>query len=264
MNFDFPLILLLLTVFTGVVTIGDLIWERCTVQKRPSGAKLPMLLEYCRDFFPIFLIVLVIRSFVISPYQVPTGSLEPTIIPGDLILCNQFAYGVNFPVWHKRLFEVGKPEHGQIAMFRYPVNEKVNFIKRVIGIPGDKISYINKVFYVNGKKMPQHYVGKMYDQDPSFANNPLQLDIYEETFFGVKHRILVNPDRPAENFYNLVVPKGQYFMIGDNRDNSDDSRSWGFVPERNFIGKGMLVWMSWDKLADWSKKVRFNRIGTQL
>ena len=264
MNWNFPLILLLLTIFSGVVALGDMLWERVSVDKRPEKAKLPKLIEYCRDLFPIFLIVFILRSFVIQPYQVPTGSLEPSIIPGDLILVNQFAYGLNFPVWHKRLFNIGKPQHGQIAMFRYPVNERVDFIKRVIGEPGDKISYINKTFYINGKKMERRYVGQMYDQDPSYANSPPKLDIYEENFFGKVHRTLVDPKRPAENFYNLVVPKGQYFMVGDNRDNSDDSRSWGFVPERNFVGKGMLVWMSWNTLAPWSKKVRFERIGTKL
>ena len=148
MSFDFPAILMILAVFTGVVTLADIIY--CAFKKRQGKShevaeKKPIVIDYARAFFPVFIIVLLIRSFIAQPYRVPTGSLEPTIIPGDLILVSQFAYGLRLPVWHTKLLATNEPKTGQITLFRWPVNPKVTFVKRVIGVPGDKISYINKV-----------------------------------------------------------------------------------------------------------------------
>lgn len=259
MSFDFPLILFSLTVFSGVVCLIDWAHEK----KSPSHRKqLPTVVDYCRSFFPVLLLVFIIRSFAIQPYRVPTGSLEPTVMPGDFILVKQYRYGVRFPVWDKQFIPYSKPKRGQIALFHDPVNWSVNFVKRVVGVPGDDISYINKVFYINGKKMDQKYIKMGFDSGP--GRTPLRVKIMQENLMGVEHRILINPSRKGTNFYHLKVPKGEYLMIGDNRDDSDDSRYWGFVPERNFIGQAFMVWMSWDVDAKWTDKIQWHRIGTHF
>lgn len=264
MTFDFPLILLSVVVLTGVITLCDLIV--CIVKKEPlfgKHVKRPVIIEYARSFFPILFLVFVVRSFVVQPYRVPTGSLEPTVIPGDFILVNQYDYGLRFPVWDKKLVSVGAPKRGQIALFYYPVNHKITFVKRTIGLPGDRISYINKVLYINGKKQPQKFVA-----DVTRTNDFGQLVTYakyQEDLSGVKHDIFIRNDAPAQNFYNFVVPKGEYFMMGDNRDESDDSRYWGPVPDKEFIGHALLIWMSWNSNPDhWYDHIRWHRIGNSL
>lgn len=264
MNFDFPLILLSAVVFTGVVTLCDILV--CLYRKETvfgKHIKRPLIIEYARAFFPVLLLVFLIRSFVAQPYRVPTGSLEPTVIPGDFIFVNQYDYGLRFPVWDKQLVSVGKPDRGQIGLFYYPVNHAITFVKRVIGLPGDHISYIDKVLYINGKKQTQTLVG-----DVTRVNDFGQLvtyQKYQENLDGVKHDIFVRSDVPANNFYNVVVPKGHYFMMGDNRDESDDSRYWGAVPDKDFIGRALLIWMSWNSNpSHWYHYIRWDRIGTKL
>lgn len=263
MTFDFPLILLNIVVLTGIVSMVDIIF--CVVKREPAFAKIkrPIIIEYSRAFFPVLLAVFLIRSFVAQPYRVPTGSLEPTVMPGDFIFVNQYDYGLRFPVWNKKIVSIGEPQTGQIALFYYPVDHRFNFVKRVIGVPGDKISYIDKVLYINGKKQPQQYLGEV-----TRFNDFGQLvtyQKYEENLNGVKHNILVIASYPAINFYNLAVPKGEYFMMGDNRDESDDSRFWGFVPEHDFIGRALFVWMNLDshatRVLDY---IGWKRIGTKL
>ena len=273
MNFDFPTILTLITLFAGVVAITDMFY--CRARKKAgfaidSKAKKPVLIDYCRSFFPVLLLVLIIRSFIIQPYRVPTGSLEPTVIPGDLILVNQYKYGLRLPAWNKKVVTIAEPKRGQIALFHWPVNPKATFVKRVIGVPGDKISYINKVFYINGKQATQKLLGYAKDNSGR-SSSGWRVAIYEENLLGTKHKIYVCPkgatDCPnstTHDFYNLVVPKGMYFMVGDNRDNSDDSRDWGFVAEKDFIGKAFLIWMSWDSNASLLHKIRWRRIGIRL
>ncbi len=264
MTIDFPLILLSVVVFTGVVTLCDIflcLYRRETVFGK--NIKRPLIIEYSRAFFPVLLLVFLIRSFVVQPYRVPTGSLEPTVIPGDFILVNQYDYGIRFPVWDKKLFSVGEPKRGQIALFYYPVNHDLTFVKRVIGLPGDHISYINKELYINGKKQPQKFLA-----DDTRLNDFGQLvtyQKYEETLNGVKHDIFIRQDVPTTNFYNVVVPKDAYFMMGDNRDESDDSRYWGAVSEKQLIGHALFVWMNWDSTAaNWYDRIRWHRIGTKL
>ncbi len=257
MNLDFPFILLSLTVFTGLITLCYKLFRR-----QDEVQSYPKLVEYSRSFFPIFLIVLIIRSFLVQPYQVPTGSLEPTILPGEFLFANQYQFGLRFPVWRNSLIAINGAERGQIFLFHDPVNPQVILIKRLIGMPGDKISYINKVLYINGKEMTQKKLGNAYDIE---GNTDLPVEKYQENLDGVIHNILINPKVPAQNFYNLTVPKGYYFAMGDNRDNSDDSRYWGFVPEHNLIGKGMIIWLSWNSdAAHWYDKIRWHRIGTIL
>lgn len=273
MIFDFPTILVLVTIFTGVVSLVDVIY--CHYMKKKGRAAecehKPVIIDYSRSFFPVLLLVLVIRSFIAQPYRVPTGSLEPTVMPGDFILVTQYDYGLRLPAWSKKIINIGEPKNGHIALFFWPVNHAVTFVKRVIGLPGDHISYINKVLYLNGKKAEQTFVG--YATDQNSADGPVWRDkVYEENLNGVKHKIYVcaenepNCPNPMDtNFYNLVVPPGHYFMMGDNRDDSDDSRAWGFVSEKELIGRARYVWMNWDPFAtSWAKKIQWNRFGIKL
>jgi signal peptidase I len=271
-GFSFSFILLALTVFSGVVTLIDIIWQKRAVKlgEEPRN-KLPVLVDYSKSFFPVLLIVLLLRSFLWQPYQVPTGSLEPTVVPGDLILVDQYAYGLKMPVWNKVFIPTTTLKRGDIAVFHYPVNTNLNFVKRIIGVPGDKISYVNKVLTINGKVMQQTRLKSGFDTEPNQPSTAVT--IYSENLDGVKHEIQINNQVPVNNFYNLVVPKGEYFMMGDNRDNSEDSRYWGFVPKADFIGKASVVFMSWDSSAHWFSshfpfilrdKVRWGRIGNSL
>ena len=246
MIFDFLNILSFLTIFTGVICLVDILWRWLRKIPMDKNIRPPLVIDYARSFFPVLLIVSIMRSFLFQPYYVSTGSLEPTIMPGDMILVNQYDYGLRIPLWNKKIVDIGKPQRGQIALFRWPVNPAATFVKRVIGIPGDCISYQNKVFYINGKKMLQKFIKntmEVSDDDKTWKAKE-----YEENLDGFKHLILLQPDyhHPTQNFRNLIVPKGEYLMIGDNRDNSDDSRSWGFVPARNFIGRALFTWMNWD------------------
>ena len=259
MIFDFLNILALVTIFTGVVTFVDY-WRtkevRRELKSKGEEIKYPWLVDNCRSFFPVLLVVLILRSFVVQNYKVPTGSLEPTVMPGDLIAVSQYNYGIKLPLWDKTIVPVGKPKTAQIALFRWPVNPSVTFVKRVIGVPGDRISYIHKVLTINGKEQKQRYVGTAIDKESS-----AYVREYTENLNGYEHKIWVRPNVPSTDFKDLVVPAGHYFMMGDNRDNSDDSRSWGFVPESAFLGRAMVVWMNF-QLSPLS--VDWHRIGTPL
>lgn len=267
MSFNFPLILLILTIASGLIwLIASLFWIK---HRKPTSGKIkhPLLVDYARYFFPILLVVLIIRSFIVQPFRVPTGSLEPTVLPGDFILVNQFAYGLHFPAFNWEILPLGKPKRGDIAVFHWPVNAHKDFVKRVIGLPGDNISYVNKILYINGKKIPQKLIGYAVD-----SNNPSgpawTVKVMQENLLGIKYNIYrcANesnhcPLTTVQNFHDVIVPAGEYFMMGDNRDNSDDSRYWGFVPEKDLVGKAFLVWMSWDSAKH---RIRWHRIGKRL
>ncbi len=259
---DFELLLTLLVIISGIITLIDQVWLRKRRQLRAQQAgqhtlKLPIIVDYARSFFPILLIVLLIRSFVIQPFRVPTGSLEPTVMPGDFIAVNQYAYGLRLPVLHHKILDIGEPKRGEIVVFRYPPDPSINYVKRVIGVPGDKISYVDKSLYINGKKIPQTVIGNNVDIEPDMSIPVVEK---EENLLGVKHRIFLRPNYISSgNFYNVTVPPGHYFMMGDNRDDSLDSRSWGFVPEANLIGRAFFVWLSWDSDKHW---FRWKHLGT--
>lgn len=228
-----------LVIITGIIWLIDsLIWA----PQRVKEQKEPLLVEYARSFFPIILVVLVIRSFIAEPFRIPSGSMLPTLHVGDFILVNKFAYGIRLPVLNSKILETGEPERGDVVVFRYPKNPNVDYIKRVIGLPGDKIGYFNKTVYINDEMVAQEVKQKDVELLTLIsARNELRY----ENLAGAGHDILVDPERRLVEG-ETVVPEGEYFVMGDNRDNSNDSRFWGTVPETNLVGKAFFIWMSWD------------------
>jgi signal peptidase I len=262
-TFDFPFILTMLVIITGLIALADVLFfskKQETAQSQENAtnaqaAQKPYIIEFARSFFPALLLVWLIRSFLIQPYRVPTGSLEPTVLPGDFIAVKQFSYGLRVPVINQKIFGVNDPKRGDIALFHWPVDTSKLFVKRVIGLPGDHIVYKDKTLTINGQPMTQEYVGKAVDIEQDGTS---MVDQKIENLGGVKHNIFVKPDTSDPVDIDVVVPQGHYFMMGDNRDDSDDSRSWGFVPDRNLIGKAFGIWMSWDSLGH---NIRWNRVG---
>ncbi|PWY53852.1 signal peptidase I [Legionella qingyii] len=246
---NFALILVVLSFISGFIYLLDvLFWAR----KRAEDQKPNRIIEYSRSFFPVFFIVLILRSFLIEPFRIPSGSLEPTLLVGDFVAVNKFIYGLRLPVWEKKVVSISDPKTGQVAVFRWPPDPSYDYIKRVIGVPGDKISYHNKVLTINGRKAKQTFVEYTIDESSGKA-----VAKYQEDLNGTVHNIFVRTDVPAVDF-DIVVPEGNYFMMGDNRDDSADSRFWGFVPESYLRGRAFLVWMSWNGKKD---NVRWSRIG---
>lgn len=259
MNFNFELILFYATVISGAIALFDVLFlerKRKLKQQKPEEEKLPIIIDYARSFFPVLLIVFLLRSFLYEPFRIPSGSLEPTLLTGDFILVNKFDYGVRLPVVHTKLFGSGEPSRGDIIVFRWPPNPSFDFIKRVIGVPGDKISYINKELTVNGQPVPQTFLKQANAENEAGSDNVVEEK--QEDLLGIKHHIYVDNAKSSQDFRDIVVPDGMYFVMGDNRDDSADSRFWGFVPEQNIVGKAVLVWMSWDGQ---DKRIRFKRMG---
>ncbi|MGC1181751.1 signal peptidase I [Legionella sp.] len=249
---NFALILVVLSFISGFIYLLDILfWAK----KRSADQKPNKVIEYARSFFPVFFVVLLLRSFLIEPFRIPSGSLEPTLLVGDFVAVNKFAYGLRLPVVEKKIVPIANPKTGEVAVFRWPPDPAYDYIKRVIGVPGDKISYHNKVLMINGQEAKQTFVE--YTTDESSGNPVSQ---YKENLNGVIHDIFIRTDIPAVDF-DLVVPEGNYFMMGDNRDDSADSRFWGFVPDSNFRGKAFLVWMSWNGKAG---NVRWSKIGRMI
>lgn len=253
--FDIQTILTLLTLMTGIVVLLDvLIFSK----KGPYNKFWMLVVEYLRSFFPVFLLVLLIRSFLIQPYKVPTGSLEPTVLPVEFIVVNQYAYGLRLPMLNTKIVNIGEPKRGDIALFRYPKDPSTLFIKRVIGLPGDHIVYHNKILTINNNTVWQTPFGMDLDMEGGF---PVPVQVKIETLGDVTHKIFIKPGYKEWESTDVIVPSGSYFMMGDNRDGSNDSREWGFVPEENLVGKAFGVWMSWDPQR---KRIRWDRIGTKL
>jgi signal peptidase I len=222
----------------------------------------------CKELSGVLLMVFLIRSFVLQPFRVPTGSLEPTVKPGDFILVKQWAYGGRMPVWHHKLWgQHLAPHRGDIVLFYWPVHPEVVFVKRIVGLPGDTISYQDKKLLINGNMVPQldaHAV----EHENEFAEVKPMIHAIEQ-LPGHPHAILLNPSQYTTLLPETwVIPQGHYFVMGDNRDNSDDSRYWGLVPDRNLIGQASWIWMSYNPAAwikgDYKHVIRFNRIGRHL
>lgn len=262
MRLDFALLLVALTALTGLIWLVDrLFFAR---QRAERDGKVPVVVDYARSFFPVILAVLVFRSFLFEPFKIPSSSMMPTLLIGDFILVNKFAYGVRMPVTNTKLINVGAPERGDVAVFRYPVDPNIDYIKRIIGIPGDVVSYRNKVVYINGQEVPQEMLGRFVG-DRSSAEYIGYEEILER-LPGAEHRILRRPDPRALNQhqdeFRVTVPEGHYFVLGDNRDNSQDSRYWRFVPEANLVGRASVIWWNWDSRDGMLEAVDFGRLGT--
>lgn len=237
--------LALATVVSGVV------WLAYRLIKGKTEDKLPTTIEYARSFFPIFLIVLLLRAFLVEPFRIPSGSMMPTLLVGDFILVNKFAYGIRMPVTKTKLIGVGEPERGDIVVFRWPVNPRLDYIKRVVGLPGDRIRYQKKTLFINGQPVPIEPVGQY--QPEGSGMRALGSVEGRELLGDTRHAVLVNPMAPDFSpscgflgHKEVSVPDGHFLMVGDNRDDSNDGRCWGFVPEENLVGKAFFVWLSWD------------------
>lgn len=267
MDINFPLLLVIATFVTGGIWLIDTLMF--APRRRAEALELapetttdsseavepairePLLVEYARSFFPVILAVLVLRSFLVEPFRIPSSSMMPTLLIGDFILVNKYAYGVRLPVLNTKVIDIGEPQRGDVVVFKYPQNPSIDYIKRVIGVPGDRIDYRRKVLHINGEPTRQTPIGRYSGVGASaYENGALEI---MEGLDEVEHSILVRPAAPdfASGCQQLLrgaimVPEGHYFVMGDNRDNSNDSRCWGFVPEENLVGRAFGIWMSWD------------------
>lgn len=215
-----------------------------------ESAKEPVVVEYARSFFPVLLVVFVLRSFIVEPFQIPSSSMVPTLEVGDYILVNKYTYGIRLPVIRTKVLDLNEPQRGDVMVFFPPHMNDTYFIKRVVGMPGDTVSYRNKQLYINGEELERRPV------EPAVGQNAQQR-VELESLGDEEHLIQVDTLRPARNF-SVVVKPGHYFMMGDNRDNSSDSRVWGQVPEKDIVGKAFAVWMHWDSLLSIPS---FSRVG---
>ncbi|MAZ88148.1 MAG: signal peptidase I [Cellvibrionaceae bacterium] len=266
MDINLPLILVLLVFVSGLVWLYDLVFlaakrqaaidavdsqfdqaqldeeskQQVYRQAKEVAAREPLAVEYSKSFFPVLLIVLVLRSFIAEPFQIPSGSMIPTLKIGDFILVNKFTYGIRLPVIRNKIIDVNEPERGDVMVFFPPHRPDTYYIKRVIGMPGDEVRYVNNVLFINGEKQPQKLLASLPPGNPQFQ-------LLKETVGDVEHdmRKHVVPGRLSING-RWVVPEGHYFMMGDNRDNSSDSRDWGPVSQDAIVGKAFAVWMHWD------------------
>lgn len=250
---DFSGILAIATAATGLIWAIDAFIFR--PRRVKTGKSEPKIAEYARSFFPILLIVFILRSFLVEPFRIPSGSMKPTLLEGDFILVNKYTYGLRLPLIGKKVLSLNEPKQGDILVFRYPNNPNVDFIKRVIGVPGDKIGYNNKTIFVNGRPLAQTLLGTTQDKD--MFGQTYSVKHFREAMSTLEHSIYVHPTH-SEALEEVTVPEGSYFVMGDNRDNSDDSRVWGFVPEGLILGKAFFIWMSWD---GHNKDVRWSRMG---
>jgi signal peptidase I len=288
MSWNFALILFVLLVVTGIIWTLDITVlrrrralrgreaaqavdtgyvtdpqeaARMRQSAQESASRAPWWVEYAVSFFPVILFVFVLRSFVVEPFRIPSGSMLPTLQSGDLILVNKYDYGVRLPVIDKKIIDVGSPKRGDVVVFRYPVDTSVDYIKRVVGLPGDEVAYVDKKLYINGELVPHVKDGEYFEPD-----RVSYIAQYKEKLGEIDHQILLDENKPqvygpiwqfpdlnncqyARNGVRCKVPEGNYFVMGDNRDNSADSRYWGFVPDENIVGRAFFIWMNFSDLG---------------
>jgi signal peptidase I len=273
---DFPLILVILVFGSGLIWLLDALFfapgrrrtmaelqgrypqwnqegnpqaEQYRARVAEDAAE-PTLVEYARSFFPVLLVVFVLRSFLVEPFQIPSSSMVPTLQVGDYILVNKYTYGIRLPVLRTKVVSLNEPQRGDVMVFFPPHMNDTYFIKRVVGLPGDTVSYRNKRIYVNGEPVEQQSLAVMPDGRSSYQ-------VGLEELGDANHLMQVDARRPSRDF-SVVVKPGHYFMMGDNRDNSSDSRVWGQVPEKDIVGKAFAVWMHWDSFFSLPS---FSRVG---
>jgi signal peptidase I len=253
----FATVLLLATTITGLIWAVDAF---VLSKKRAKDSGDPVVVEMAKSFFPVILVVFLLRSFLYEPFKIPSGSMVPTLLVGDFILVNKYTFGIRLPVINKKIIDINLPKSGDVMVFRYPENPSKDFIKRVIGTPGDTVEYKGKRLTINGQSVPTEKAGIFTEVDERMGMT--QFDQFSEKLGDKSHSMMVNPRYPvislsgvrqfkynkncvySEEGVTCKVPEGHYFMMGDSRDNSDDSRYWGFVPEENIVGKAVLIWMN--------------------
>jgi len=257
----FEIALVVLTLVTGLIWLLDRLFlaaRRTQAAGLLEEDKEPFYVDYSKAFFPVLLVVLILRSFVAEPFRIPSNSMMPTLLTGDFILVNKFAYGLRLPITNGKFMAVGEPARGDVVVFRPPHHPDQDWIKRVIGLPGDRIGYQDNQVLINGEPMTYGTVG-VYQGRGNGAEMTGAQEL-EEALPGRPHHVLERTDLPFvdQGEGEWVVPPGHYFVMGDNRDNSEDSRYWGFLPEKNLRGKAFLIWMNLDGGVD------FSRIGTAI
>jgi signal peptidase I len=277
MTLDFPLILVILVFGSGLIWLGDALFLAPARRKRvlelqgqypewdregskqaesfkaqvSSSAREPVLVEYARSFFPVLFVVFVLRSFIVEPFQIPSSSMVPTLQVGDYILVNKYTYGIRLPVIRTKVLAVNEPKRGDVMVFFPPHMNDTYYIKRVVGLPGDTVTYRDKRLTINGEPVATEWLAVVPEGRSRF-------NVGLESLGETSHLTQVDQTRPEREFSVVVMP-GHYFMMGDNRDNSSDSRIWGQVPEKDIVGKAFAIWMHWDSLFSIPS---FSRVGT--
>ena len=256
----FALFMVVILLVTGLIWLLDIFVLR---QSRVVGIAEPWYVEYAKSFFPVILLVFTLRSFLVEPFKIPSGSMMPTLLAGDYILVNKFTYGLRVPILNNTFYDMSHPKRGDVFVFHYPPEPAVDYIKRVVGLPGDKIQYQDKHLIINGKILDVKFEDN-YEYEMQGANI-ISARRSKEQLGDVQHDILIhdipnqyNDDAPGAKLQageTITVPEGNYFAMGDNRDNSADSRVWGFVPEHNLVGKAFFIWFNF---------VKFDRIGSSI
>ncbi|NMG31445.1 signal peptidase I [Aromatoleum evansii] len=254
---NFALVLFLLLVATAILWVIDRFYAK---KRRAPGTPSPWWVEYGASFFPVILIVFGLRSFIVEPFKIPSGSMIPTLLVGDFILVNKWTYGIRLPVINKKIIDVNSPKRGDVMVFRYPADPSMDYIKRVVGLPGDRIEYVDKRLRINGEAVP------ITGQDDYLHPDRLYYSPrFQEKLGAVEHSVLIERDVPPlvpqvldyphrENCtyttsgVRCTVPEGHYFVMGDNRDASSDSRVWGFVPDENIVGRAFFIWFNFNDM----------------
>lgn len=249
MSINLALILAILSLASGlIIALDKLVWKTADQDNRTVPDGVAVLVEYSQSFFPVLILVLVIRSFVFEPFRIPSGSMKPTLVVGDFIFVKKFSYGLRLPVTETKIFETGNPQRGDVVVFRLPSDPSINYIKRVIGLPGDEVMYQRQRLTINGELVDIEVTGDLFERAP----------VYSEDLDGRVHDTLIHDPGYSKMDGLYVVPEGHYFMMGDNRDNSQDSRYIGAIPEEYLVGEAVRVWMHWGDMSIW------DRIGTKI